>query len=47
MSHIVWVLAVVIAAEAVGLATLWVMLIRARRMLTPRMTLPTGQSERP
>ena len=31
MSHIVWVLAVVVAVEAVGLATLWVLLIRARR----------------
>jgi adenylate cyclase len=31
MSHIVWVLAAIAAAEAVGLATLWVLLTRARR----------------
>jgi adenylate cyclase len=31
MSHVVWVLAAVAAAEAVGLATLWLLLTRARR----------------
>jgi adenylate cyclase len=31
MSHVLWVLAAVAAAEAVGLATLWLLLTRARR----------------